>query len=297
MTHHVRIALLSAFLTATCATDAALAQSPQNPSPMVEHTRPHAKPDAPPPSGVRETLSPGVTLFIPQSLAAHKSAPLLIFFHGGAAAPERAAAENHVAVISVQAGSGSGTYAKAFPDGAALGQLLTAAAGRTKLRLEPVMLGGWSAGCGAIRSLMRDPVVRSKVHRILLVDGIHAGYANGKPGPLESALVESDLDIWVQLAQEAVRGKMRMIVTHSEIFPGTFASTTETADYLLRELKVPRHAILRWGPMGTQQLSEAKQGQFHLLGYAGNSAPDHVDQLNALPVYVKWLAAPLRGAH
>jgi hypothetical protein len=32
-----------------------------------------------------------------------------------------------------------------------------------------------------------------------------------------------------------------------------------------------------------QQLSEARSGKFDLLGYAGNSAPDHIDQLHALP--------------
>jgi hypothetical protein len=35
--------------------------------------------------------------------------------------------------------------------------------------------------------------------------------------------------------------------------------------------------------MGLQQLSEARSGKFLLIGYAGNSAPDHVDQLHALP--------------
>ena len=48
-------------------------------------------------------------------------------------------------------------------------------------------------------------------------------------------------------------------------------------------------AVLKWGPMGTQQLSEAKSGKFQLIGYAGNSAPDHVDQLQSLPEYFKWL--------
>ncbi|MCX6627142.1 MAG: hypothetical protein NTW28_05885 [Candidatus Solibacter sp.] len=75
----------------------------------------------------------------------------------------------------------------------------------------------------------------------------------------------------------------------SEIFPGTFASTTETADYLLQQLNLTRRPVLKWGPMGLQQLSEARAGKFLLLGYAGNSAPDHVDQLHSLPVYLKWL--------
>jgi hypothetical protein len=41
--------------------------------------------------------------------------------------------------------------------------------------------------------------------------------------------------------------------------------------------------------MGMQQLSDARAGHFLLVGYAGNSAPDHVDQLHSLPVFLKWL--------
>lgn len=39
--------------------------------------------------------------------------------------------------------------------------------------------------------------------------------------------------------------------------------------------------------MGTQILCEVKQGGFHLIGFAGNSAPDHVDVLHALPDLVR----------
>jgi hypothetical protein len=84
-------------------------------------------------------------------------------------------------------------------------------------------------------------------------------------------------------------GRKRVMVTHSEIFPGTYASTTETADYLLQQLHVARRPVLKWGPMGMQQLSDARAGHFLLVGYAGNSAPDHVDQLHSLPVFLKWL--------
>jgi hypothetical protein len=83
-------------------------------------------------------------------------------------------------------------------------------------------------------------------------------------------------------------GKKRLIITHSEIFPGTFASTTETTDFLLRELGLKRRAVLKWGPMRTQQLSEVRSGRFRLNGYAGNSAPDHVDELHSLAEYLKW---------
>jgi hypothetical protein len=32
-----------------------------------------------------------------------------------------------------------------------------------------------------------------------------------------------------------------------------------------------------------QQLSEVRAGRFEVMGFAGNSAPDHVDQLHAMP--------------
>ena len=35
--------------------------------------------------------------------------------------------------------------------------------------------------------------------------------------------------------------------------------------------------------MGMQQVSEARRGQLRIVGFAGNSAPDHVDQLHSLP--------------
>jgi hypothetical protein len=41
-----------------------------------------------------------------------------------------------------------------------------------------------------------------------------------------------------------------------------------------------------------QQLSEATAGKFELLGFAGNSAPDHIDQLHAMP---ELLARTLNG--
>jgi hypothetical protein len=52
-----------------------------------------------------------------------------------------------------------------------------------------------------------------------------------------------------------------------------------------------RLAVLKWGPRGTQQLSEARSGRFALLGFAGNSAPDHVDLLHAMPEFLARLLA------
>ncbi len=202
-----------------------------------------------------------------------------------------AARAGNTAVISIQLGAGSSVYARPFTDPQRFGQLLAEAEAKAGMKFKPVALTAWSTGYGAIRETLKVPEYYARIERVLLIDGLHTDYVGGKPGSLESQLETEKLAIFLQFARDAVAGKKQMIITHSESFPGTFASTTETVDYLLKELGLRRRAVLKWEPMGMQQLSEARKGKFSLIGYAGNSAPDHVDQLHSLPEYLKWMRA------
>ena len=266
-----------------------LAQTPQNPSPMVEHTRPHPRLEQTAPEGRREKLSLG-TLFLPARLRLKSPTPLLVFFHGPAFVPEIAAIQHgKMAVVSIHIGAGSGVYVNAFRDPTFFGALVREAETKAGVKFESITLAGWSAGCGAIRQIMSTPEYYDRIPNTIMIDGIHTGYSGGKPGPLESQIEPDNLQIFIKLARDAILGKKRVIITHSEIFPGTFASTTETADYILKELGLRRRPIAKWGPKQTQELSEVRTGGFLLIGFAGNSAPDHVDQLHSLPEYLKWL--------
>ena len=275
-------------LVVLCLALPAPGQQPQNPSPMVEHTRVHPRLKQESPSGRREKLELG-TLFLPAGLKLKGQAPLFVFFHGGTWLPELAAVHaGHTAVISIQIGVGSGTYAKAFDDLERFGKLIAEAEAKAGVKFAPVTLGGFSAGCQSVREILKTQRYYDLIPKILLIDGIHTGYVGGKPGPQESQIETENLQILLRFARDAVAGKKQMIVTHSEIFPGTFASTTETADYLLAQLGLKRRPTVKWGPMQMQQLSEVRQGRFLLVGYAGNSAPDHVDQLHSLPDFLRW---------
>jgi hypothetical protein len=255
---------------------------------MVEHTRAHPRLKQETPPGRRERLELG-TLFIPAKLEGKLKLPLLIHFHGGTWLPEVAAARiGNTAVISVQLGAGSSVYARPFTDQKLFERLIAEAESKAGMKLWPITLSAWSAGYGAVREILKAPENYSRVDRVLLIDGLHTSYVNGKPGPQESEIETDKLEIFLRFARDAVASRKRMIITHSEIFPGAFASTTETADWLLRQLGIKRRAVVKWGPMGTQQLSEVRVGKFLLVGYAGNSAPDHVDQLHSLPDYLRW---------
>lgn len=248
-------------------------QAAQNPSPMVETTREHGRVAKTEVMGRRS----GRALHIGK---VSRRAPVVIHFHGAGWIAEKAAAEafKNVSVAAVQIGSGSGVYGEAMKEPAAFAALLTEAEAGER----PVYLTAFSAGYGAVRAILRHSAGR--VSGVLLMDGLHAGYETGaRPGPV----VGEDLDAFLEYAREAGQGKGRLLITHSEVFPGTFASTTETADWLVEKLGLRRKAVLRWGPGGMQQLSEIRKGRLLLLGFAGNSAPDHVDHLHGMR---RWLA-------
>ena len=195
-------------------------------------------------------------------------------------------------------GAGSGAYHRDFGESASFDSLLagatqalSAAIGRPA-RVGRLTLTGFSAGHGAIRAILREPRHFARVDAVLLLDGMHTSYVpEGTVLAAGGGLDTTNLAAFADFARAAMRGEKRFLVTHSEIFPGTFASTTETADWLLRALGLRRTPVLRWGPRGMQQLSEVRTGRFELLGFAGNSAPDHIDHLHAMPELVRSLIA------
>lgn len=268
----------------------------QNPSPMIEATRAHERLVQKTLTGtVRTFAGPGgkpVELFVPERTASREIFDLVVHFHGAAWIPEQAvvALDNRTVAATVNLGSGSGAYDRGFTDPAVFDTLLAAVAREVaavtgkKGRVGHITLVGFSAGHGAIRAILREPRHFEQVGAILLLDGMHTSYVpEGSLLATGGAIDSTNLLAFANFARAAMRGEKRFLVTHSEIFPGTFVSTTETADWLLRALGLQRKPVLRWGPRGMQQLSEVRAGRFELLGFAGNSAPDHIDQFQALP--------------
>ena len=276
-----RLSLSAGWLAAAFLAEVASAPAQ---SPSREHERlPHIVP-----AGRREALVVG-TLFLPQKLARKKRMPLLVHFHGAAWVAETAAAKDgHWAVITVETGEGSEVYAQQFSNHALFGKMLSEAARKTGIRFGPIVLSAWSAGHGAIREILEVPAYYRTVDKVLLVDGLHTAYVS-KPNAAEPTLDADHLAIFLKFARDSVAGRKTMLITHSQIVPGTFASTTETADWLLAHLQLRRRSVSKPGPMGMHELSEARAGKFRLMGYAGNSAEDHVDQFQSLPALMKFL--------
>jgi hypothetical protein len=248
---------------------------------MQDDTREHKRPQEVVVPGRRVTLAPEKTFLLPLT----NSRRLVIHFHGPAWLAESAArrAFPGVAVLSVQAnGSSSDAYrtllapaAERFPE---MVKQAEAAAGVT---FTSIVLSSFSAGYGAIREILRDKESWNLVDGVVLADSMHAEYGGEA----------RDLDAFLDFAREAAGGRKRFVIVHSEVFPGTYASTTEAASYLLRELQLKREPVLEWGTLGMQQLSKVVKGGLQVLGFAGNSAPDHMDHFFALEDWYRRLGA------
>ena len=276
--------------------------APQNPSPMVEHSRAHERiaPRALP--GTRRSfagpLGTTVEVYVPASARRADSLALVVHFLGGSFIPQYAVSRlgGDRVVATVSLAPGSAVYERTFTDPAVYNSLLAAISRETSAALKQpatfrtITLSGFSAGHAAIRAILRDSAHYARVDAVLLLDGMHTSYV--PPGTVldkGGALDTTNLVVWARLARDAMRGTKRFLVTHSEIFPGTFASTTETADWLIQSLGMRRTPVLEWGPRGMQQLSAVRSGRLAILGFAGNSAPDHIDQFQGMPEFLALL--------
>ena len=250
------------------------AQLPQNPSPMRDTTREHGRVEEQQVPGRRFTVSLGTLMLPPQG----RPSMLIVHFHSSPWLVELCAQKRFpmAAVLSVNLGAGSDTYREPFVDVTRFPRLIEEAEKLAGGPFRTVVLSSFSAGYGAVREILRAKSNWSRITSILLADSLYAGYGNE---------VE-DLGPFL----EYLKAGKRLVMTHSELYPGTYEATFETAEWLLSKLGAKRKPVLKWGPIGMQQLSEASKAGFVVLGFAGNSADDHVDHLYGLD---QWFSLAL----
>jgi len=281
-------------------------QVSQVPSPMADSIRAHeriVKKDVPGVSiALTDALSKPVDVYFTDTAREPRRMDLLIHFHGVSYIVKQAGYDSGrpFIVAAVNLGSGSGVYENEFRDESSFPKLIKAIRDSVsrkvsaEVEIPRVYLSSFSAGYGAVRAILKNHP--SRVDGIVLLDGLHTDYVpSGGLLSQGGALNAEKLKGFVEYARLAMEGKKRFVVTHSEIFPGAYASTTECADYLIDSLHLQRRPVLKWGPAGMQMLSETHQNGLTILGFAGNTAPDHVDHFHALPVFLKMIldSAPL----
>jgi hypothetical protein len=208
---------------------------------------------------------------------------VMFHFHGhDPARKEWVRVMDGVVFVGITLGVGSGKYESTFRDRAAFPKLVESVeeavakhAGRKKARARRIGLSAWSAGYGAVQEILRHPPSRDRIDSVILLDGMHCGYAQ------QGSLNKPQIQPFIDFARRAATGNRFMLVSHSSIIPPGYASTTETANFLIHELGgKPSKAKTRKGdPMGLELIARFDRKGFHVRGFSGNDTMDHCAHL------------------
>ena len=213
---------------------------------------------------------------------------VVFHFHGNPFLVERAWRRNklNAALFIMNHGESTKPYADRYNYPEALNQLIESAERYVKelcpgapAKVGRIALSGWSAGYASIQKLIRTQAGRERVDAVLLSDGLHTSLANKYP----RVISEFGLEPFVAFGKQAMNDEKLMVVTHSAIQTGDFASTTETTDAVLHSLGLLRVLDLDQERLGALRMSsEAHARSFHLMGFEGTDARAHGDHLRQL---------------
>jgi len=265
---------------------------------------------------------PGGVVYTPETLSTSDgSFDLLIHFHGNVKVVVESvvAAKLNAAVAAVNLGTGSGPYQNGYVGPGSYEELLghiRAAVKRQGIenpRLRRVALSSWSAGYGAISTILEQRKGVDPLDAILILDGIYVRYEHGNSGPLDV----KRLAAFAEAADVAAAGDMLFTVTYSDIEPPGVAGSRPTAEYLLSVAKnrgevvesplvVPAYiklpsmvgALAKEDVQTLEPYSDYRVGGFHIRGYKGASRGHHMAHLfqmcsTVLPELAKrWDSSP-----
>ncbi len=216
---------------------------------------------------------------------------VVFHFHGHEAArKEWISVMDGAVLVGIDLGLGSGPYETAFdaPDAFShlVGSVERAVEKKTgrPAKARKIGLSAWSAGYGAVQKILGQKYGKERVDAVVLLDGLHCGYSGQSVNALQ-------IRAFSAFAKEAAAKRKLMFVSHSSIIPPGYASTTETANFLIHEVGGTPKASSGAGPLGMDLISRYTLGNFHVRGFSGNDKMDHCAHLglyrDVLKIHIK----------
>jgi hypothetical protein len=248
-----------------------------------------------------ETALPVGCLFVADDWRPREGkADMLVFFHGHppVVRSNLTRSGKAAALVVVNFNGLSAAYAKPFADTNLFGKILADAhkelsrqSGR-ELAQGKLAVASFSAGYGAVREILKQAAWREQITDLVLADSLYAGYVERDS---RNVVNPEHIRDFIRFAQRAARGEARMIVTHSAQVPEGYASTTETAEELLRAVNARRFPTEAGSHQTALRLtSRGDERSFQVFGYAGGTAEDHMGHLRNVWLALRETSLPAR---
>ncbi len=194
-----------------------------------------------------------------------------------------------VVLVGIDLGIGSGAYQNAFAVPGVWDKLVKSVetemarrSGNPKAHARKIGLSAWSAGYGAVDSILRQTGGKN-IDAVILLDGLHTGYDN----VVQHTLKVPQIEPFVTYAKRAAAGKAFMFVSHSSIIPPGYASTTETTSYLITQVGGKPVKVKKEDVLGLDMIRKYDKGNFHVRGYTGDDKPDHCAHIGLIAGVMK----------
>jgi hypothetical protein len=128
-----------------------------------------------------------------------------------------------------------------------------------------------------VSKLLTDDAFK-RVDAILLADGFFTNFSK----PRLRTVNEQGLTKFARFADAAERDDKLFVITHTTIPTGPYPSVQECVTKLLQMLDLPKTKAVAVGPRDLRQFYTVDHGSFHIRGFEGTLAADHVKQLHAM---------------
>ncbi|MFN4111497.1 MAG: hypothetical protein ACK4G1_04435 [Ignavibacteria bacterium] len=239
-------------------------------------------------------LKSGELLISSKHINNSKSINLFVHLHGKASVVQSAFLKSNIDgfLITIHLGMFSGSYRKAFSDSNFFETILNETLNKLKDETEfevfnkelKIFLASFSAGYGGIREILNYEKYYNMINGILLLDGLHTDYIETEKGKYVNPI---QMNNFLRFARDAVVFKKQFIITHSEIIPEGYSSTTETAQYLLDSTGTEKIFAERVFDDSFIQKCYAFNGNFRVFGFYGDKAQDHMRHLYNIDKFLR----------
>jgi hypothetical protein len=292
--------LAASSMLAGCSHERPRAPAPSPPASSAAVAIVDAGPPPVTPEPAPETLQPrepyrtaltlrGAQLYLPPWFSGKKGLyDLIVHFHGEGRWQEQNVerVKLNVAVVSINLGLGTEPYSNTFKNPEVFERLLAdvqaevtkdGRAGPTP-KLHRLALSAWSAGFSSVSRVMTDAVA-PRVDAVLLADGFFTNFTDRK----KRTVNKQGLERFVKLAEQARKDEKLFSITHTTIPTGPYPSVQECVGTLLELEHLKKKQCSIDGPRPKMhQFYTVDEGSFHIHGFQGVRAADHVRQLHAM---------------
>lgn len=237
-------------------------------------------------------------LFVPSGFQPGETAvPLTLHLHGfGAVEKSHVRAKQPGVLVSLSLNGLSSVYRERFREPEAFPTLLEAITdklrehfGKPDLKVGSVTLTSFSAGFGGVREILKHEGPFRRIDTLIMADSIYAGFTGD---PEKREVDPANMEGFLRFAREASTGRKRFLLTHTQLHTPTYASTVETADYLLQALDGKRDAADEAWPADLQLIGKWRKGGFEVLSFAGDDGPAHMKHLRGIWVFFERIGKP-----